>query len=248
MDQVPGAGGRTRRALPLLDRSVPGAAPGGPARGERRDAAEHRRQVLDAARRLFDARGVDAVSMDEIAREAGVGKGTLYRRYAHKGALCEALLDESTRRLQAEVLARVGRGAADGPALAQLDFLLVRLVAHDEEHGALLGAVRDAACGERRGALYGRAPYDWQRLTALALLRRAVAAGECPPLDAEYLADAILAPLDIDLYLFQRQRRGLTPERIVAGLRRLVLDGVRGEGSTRDEARSTKGAGRGGES
>jgi hypothetical protein len=57
----------------------------GRARAERRDAAENRQQVLAAASRLFAARGVAAVSMDEIAREACVGKGTLYRRYAHKG-------------------------------------------------------------------------------------------------------------------------------------------------------------------
>ncbi len=59
------------------------------------------------------------------------------------------------------------------------------------------------------------------------LLRRAVAAGECAPVDIAYLADAILAPLDIDLYLFQRHGRGFAPERITAGLRQLVFAGLR---------------------
>lgn len=227
MAQTPKPARRARRALPLVATSIHNPAAGAVGRGERRDAAANRRQILHAAGRLFAERGVDAVSMDEIARAAGVGKGTLYRRYAHKGALCEALLDDNTRRLQGEVLARVGRGAADAPALAQLDFLLARLVAHNEENGPLLGAVQDAACGERRGAFYHGGPYDWQRLTVLALLRRAVAGGESPTLDAEYLADAVLAPLDIDLYLFQRHERGFTPERILDGLRRLVFDGVK---------------------
>jgi hypothetical protein len=61
----------------------------------------------------------------------------------------------------------------------------------------------------------------------LGFLRRAIADGECAPLDADYLADAILAPLAIDLYLYQRRVLDLTPERITAGLQRLLLDGLR---------------------
>ncbi len=64
-------------------------------RRERRDAAEHRRRILEAARALFATQGVDTTSMYEIARSAGVGQGTLYRRYAHKGELCGALLHEA---------------------------------------------------------------------------------------------------------------------------------------------------------
>lgn len=204
------------------------AASGGRARGERRDAAENREQILAAARSLFAERGVDAVTMDEIARVAGVGKGTLYRRYAHKGLLCAALLDESSRRFQGEVLARAGRGGGDGSALADLEFFLTRLVAFNEENAELLSAVQDAAFGERRSAVYVSAAYDWQRLTVVALLRRAVAIGESPAsLDIEALADTILAPFDIDLYLFQRRGRGFDAARIAGAVRRLLLDGLR---------------------
>src|SRR4051794_8640134 len=61
---------------------------------ERRDAAEHRRRILIAARALFAAQGIDATNMTEIARTAHIGQGTLYRRFAHKGELCEALMKE----------------------------------------------------------------------------------------------------------------------------------------------------------
>ncbi|HZG64870.1 MAG TPA: helix-turn-helix domain-containing protein, partial [Rubrobacteraceae bacterium] len=81
--------GEGRYEIPVLDF---GMLP----HGERRDAAESRRRVLDTARELFEERGVDSVSMHEIGRAAGVGQGTLYRRYEHKGALCSALLFEST--------------------------------------------------------------------------------------------------------------------------------------------------------
>ena len=213
-----GGGGARRagRALPMAGENE---------RPERRDAAENRQQILAAAARLFAARGVEAVSMDEIARAAGVGKGTLYRRYAHKGLLCQALLDGNTRRMQAAVLdgLRDGRRAA----LDHLADFLGHLVAHNEENAELLGAVHDAAFGLRRDALYRSAPYQWQRLMVLGFLRRAVAAGECPPLDTDVLADAILAPLAIDRYLYQRDALGLTPGRIVAGVRHLLLEGLR---------------------
>src|ERR1700712_3398065 len=62
-----------------------------PPRPLRRDAAENRARILLAAGRVFDARGLDA-GVEEIAREAGVGMGTLYRRFPTKDALIEALV------------------------------------------------------------------------------------------------------------------------------------------------------------
>jgi AcrR family transcriptional regulator len=72
---------------------------------ERSDAARNRRRVLDAAERLFADRGVTGVTMDDIAAEAGVGKGTLYRRFSDKGGLAGAVLDERGTELQQEILA-----------------------------------------------------------------------------------------------------------------------------------------------
>ncbi|MDT2006674.1 TetR/AcrR family transcriptional regulator [Rhodococcus opacus] len=57
----------------------------------RRDAAENRQRLLDAAAAMFSARGFD-VGVDEIARGAGVGVGTLYRRFPTKDALISALV------------------------------------------------------------------------------------------------------------------------------------------------------------
>ena len=66
---------------------------------ERRDAARNRAAILATARALFAEKGVTRVTMEEMARVAGVGKGTLYRRFPNKGFLCRELLDESTREL-----------------------------------------------------------------------------------------------------------------------------------------------------
>ncbi|MGB8000475.1 MAG: helix-turn-helix domain-containing protein, partial [Anaerobacillus sp.] len=64
-------------------------------RMERRDAAENRQRILDAAHKLFEQNGVERVSMNQIAAEAGIGAGTLYRRYRNKGELCLDLIKDN---------------------------------------------------------------------------------------------------------------------------------------------------------
>lgn len=55
-----------------------------------------RRQILDGARRVFLDLGFDGASMGEIARAAGVSKGTLYVYFADKSRLFEAIVEEET--------------------------------------------------------------------------------------------------------------------------------------------------------
>jgi AcrR family transcriptional regulator len=85
----------------------------------RRDAAENRQRLLDAAAIVFSERGLEA-SVDEIARVAGVGMGTLYRRFPTK----DALISELVRQLLTDlvVLARAAREVSDGSGLERLLF------------------------------------------------------------------------------------------------------------------------------
>src|SRR3977135_4316638 len=53
-----------------------------------------RRQILDGARKLFLGLGFDGASMGEIARAAGVSKGTLYVYFAYKNRLFEAIVEQ----------------------------------------------------------------------------------------------------------------------------------------------------------
>src|SRR6202790_5121799 len=64
---------------------------------ERGDAARNRALLLESARRLMAERGADAVTMDEIAAAAGVGKGTLFRRFGSRAGLMIVLLDEDEK-------------------------------------------------------------------------------------------------------------------------------------------------------
>ena len=99
------------RLLPLLDARPP----------ERRDAARNRVALLDAAERLIEHCGIDKVTMDAVAEAAGVGKGTVFRRFESREGLMGALLNHSETEWQAAVhlrspAARPGRRAVGAAA------------------------------------------------------------------------------------------------------------------------------------
>ncbi|MFC7547248.1 TetR/AcrR family transcriptional regulator [Plantactinospora sp. GCM10030261] len=141
---------------------------------ERADAARNRVAVLAAAAALFRERGVDGLSMDAVAAAAGVGKGTLFRRFGDKAGLAVALLDERERALQEAILfgpPPLGPGGREGaPApvervrafvSAYLDYLL--------DHLDLVRMSETAAPGAR----YRIGAYRfWHRHLALLLAGR----------------------------------------------------------------------------
>jgi AcrR family transcriptional regulator len=95
----------TSRAAPRYRLSVPIAAP---RQDLRADAARNRERIVSEARAIFAESGID-VSTDEIARRAGVGKGTLYRRFPTKQSLVHAVLRfliETIERASAEALTK----------------------------------------------------------------------------------------------------------------------------------------------
>ena len=189
--------------------------------GERRDAARNRRTILETSRALFEEEGVTRVTMEEIARESGVGKGTLYRRFPNKGVLCQALLDEPTRKFQQETLEILGSPRMR--PLQKLDLFLDTLVRFTDENLELLYGGHEPLHGADRLARFTHPAQDWLRWTVLGLLREAARKGELDDnLDLEYLASALLAPLDIELYYHQRHVQRFSPARISAGLRSLV--------------------------
>ena len=71
---------------------------------ERADARRNRERILCAAARLVDEHGIDAVSMDDVAAAAGVGKGTLYRRFGDRWTLLRALIEEPERDFQDQLI------------------------------------------------------------------------------------------------------------------------------------------------
>ena len=188
--------------LPLL---------GAPA--ERVDAARNRQRILVAAERLFTRDGVARTSMDAIAAEAGVGKGTLFRRFGDRASLALALLDSSERDFQEAFI----RGPAPlGPGVPALDRLIAfgrRLLGRFSADGDLMLATQSTGTPGRR---FETGPYVSYHTHLVLLLRDAA-----PSLDATYAADALLACLSAELILHQMQR-GMTLERLGDGWEELV--------------------------
>lgn len=158
---------------------------------ERADAARNRAAVLDAAAELFARHGVASVSMDAIAATAGVGKGTLFRRFGDKAGLAAALLDERERVLQQRILsgpAPLGPGdrGAEPPPDARLRAFVEAYLDYALEHLDLVRMSETASPGAR----YRIGAYRfWHRHVAVLIgLAR-------PKSDADALAHAVLAPL-----------------------------------------------------
>ena len=112
---------------------------------ERCDAARNRRLLLDAAVRLVEADGADSLTMDAVATLAGVGKGTVFRRFGSRAGLMLAMLDHTERELQQNFLAGpppLGPGA--DPIDRIIAFGRARL-AIVEVQGGLLRAAENSA-------------------------------------------------------------------------------------------------------
>jgi AcrR family transcriptional regulator len=132
--------------MPAMEPDPPVA---GQPRAERADAARNRERVLVAARRLFAERGVRAVTMDEVARAAGVAKGTVFHRFGDRAGLALALLDEHERELQERILRGPPPLGPGAPPRERLLAFLAALVELTVEHRELLLEVERAAPAAR---------------------------------------------------------------------------------------------------
>ena len=163
-------------ALPVLP-------PGPPV--ERADAVRNRRRVLAAAAALFAERGVDAVSMDDIVAAAGVGKGTLYRRFGDKSGLAAALLDERERELQARILSGPPPLGPGPEAPARLAAFVAAYVDYVAANLDLVAASQQSSPGAR----FRTGSYQFWRTHLVHLFRTAGTP------QAEARADVLLAAL-----------------------------------------------------
>jgi AcrR family transcriptional regulator len=168
---------------------------------ERGDAARNRALLLDAARRLITERGADAVTMDSIASAAGVGKGTVFRRFGSRAGLMMVLLDEDEQAMQQAFMFGPPPLGPDAPPLERLlAFGRARLRFSHTHHELLSAANRDP------GSRYS-APMMVQHTHVRVLLASAGTTGD---LDSQ--ADALLALLDPDYVHHQLTERNHTLE------------------------------------
>ncbi|WP_034244121.1 TetR/AcrR family transcriptional regulator [Actinotalea fermentans] len=151
--------------LPVVQVGRPADVPRG-----RADAARNRARVLDAAQALFAERGVQAVTMDDVARAAGVGKGTLYRGFGDRAGLAMALLDDRARAFQAAVL---DGPAPLGPGAPADDRLVAFVLAYFRFQADHLELVLESEAGRGPGARLAKGSYRFWRQHVAWLLQEA---------------------------------------------------------------------------
>lgn len=177
----------------------------GGAGGLRADAARNAERILAAAERLFASRGVEHVSMDDIAAEARVGKGTLFRRFGDRAGLAHAVLSERERTFQEEVIRGeppLGPGAPPGERLIAFGAALFQFL---ERHGDLIRAAESGSKAESP-------VYTFRRTHVQLLVREAD-----PEADVEFLTDALLGLITGQVFLYMRAEREMSLERVIAG-------------------------------
>lgn len=184
---------------------VIGAAP-----TERCDAVRNRARIVEAAIELFATQPIETISVDQIAAAAGVGKGTVFRRFGDRNGLLRAVLNDSEALFQESLIrgpAPLGPGA---PPRERLQAFGVAMLDHVLEHGQLL---RAADAGGRLNHIV----YAGYRQHIALLLDQADSG-----LDVEYMADVLLAPLSANLVLHQIEERGMELGRLKDGWLQIV--------------------------
>jgi len=189
-----------RQLLHLADEPAP----------ERADAARNRELLLVAAQRLVAHCGVDHVTMDAVAHEAGVGKGTIFRHFDSRAGLMAAILNHSETEWQAAVISGpppLGPGAAPMERLHAFGRSRLEV---NLRHADLISAA--GVAGARNYAAYSFAATHVRYL-----LGELGVSG-----DIALLATALLAPLEVPILLQQTRIEGMQLDRIMTGWDDLV--------------------------
>jgi AcrR family transcriptional regulator len=171
---------------------------------ERSDAARNRVALLEAAKGLVDHCGVESVTMEAVAETAGVGKGTVFRRFGSRAGLMAALLDQTESDWQAAV---IGGPPPLGPGAPPRDRLLAFGRSRLEQNlrgSALIRAASDAPARNY-------AVYSFAATHVRYLLDQLDVAG-----DIALLATALMAPLEVAILDQQIEIEQMDVDRIYA--------------------------------
>jgi len=165
----------------------------GPPRAERADAVRNRRLLLATAREMLAEEGADKLTMDGLAERAGLGKGTVYRRFGTRAGIFHALLDDDERAFQEQVLS----GPPPlGPGAPPED----RLIAYGR---ARIGFLVEH-CEIARAALDGREQVPAGSESPMSRAHIRLLLGQMPvgAADLDVLATQLTAALDGPLLLY----------------------------------------------
>jgi AcrR family transcriptional regulator len=177
---------------------------------ERRDAARNRELLMCAAQRLVADHGVDGVTMDAVATEAGVGKGTVFRRFGSREGLMAAMVDLREREWQAAVISGPPPLGPGAPAYE-------RLLAFGSSRIETTLTLDDLLRAAGQSGSRSLAAFSFVAMHVRYLLSELGVTGDLP-----VLVTAVLAPLEIPVLHQQVRVEGYPVDRVYAGWADLV--------------------------
>ena len=162
---------------------------------ERADAARNRQAVLDAASRMFASEAdPGAVTMDDIAAEAGVGKGTLFRRFGDRAGLIRALFDAQIADLTETITSGPAPLGPSAPPRERIPAVLDAIVAFKLQNRQLTAALERPDRSPGNGTLFQTPQYTMAHALLRDVLRDLTGPGQC-----SLIAHALLSITRIDL-------------------------------------------------
>jgi len=188
---------------------------------------EYRRRILEAARKLMDRHGFESVNMYQIAQEAGIGQGTLYRRYEHPGEIYSELLQASMEQTIDGLVADFGSARPGTASLDQLYACIARVIHYIDENTELLNAISCMFAGKKDYLPYKRPLMLKLRELFYQLFERAVQEEGARGVDITLTTHFLLSALMPDQYRHHRDAAGYSKEQYLAGIHRLFIEGLR---------------------
>lgn len=188
-------------------------------------------EVLDAALELFLEKGFAAAKVEDVARRAGLSKGSVYLYFPSKDALLEAIVKRAIGPIAAVTFDRLARFEGD-PRLA-LRMVIAGLIEalRDPRRIAIPKLImREALQAPHIAEMYRREVLDVAIPALTGLLQRGMDQGYLRPLDAELTVRSIVGPIALHLLLAEVfgivPRDGLALERLIDNHLVVLFDGL----------------------
>ena len=160
----------------------------------RRRAEARPAEILDAALTVFSARGFAHAKLDDVARQAGVSKGTLYLYFDSKEALFEAMALELMRVPVMAQLETIAKAATATEALRQITGLMTRML-DDPRRSALPKLIIAESAGfPELAKIWLKTVIQPVRQRLTALIEAGMASGEFRKVDAWETTKLVIAP------------------------------------------------------
>ncbi|WNR44400.1 TetR/AcrR family transcriptional regulator [Paenibacillus roseipurpureus] len=194
-------------------------------RHERKDAMENRQLILQTANQLFDLHGVQSVSMHQIAKTAGIGQATLYRKYAHKGDLCFDMLEHYAKQFIDQSVQFLDDNHSDKP-LHRLSGLLELWIDAIEEKAELLiemAASMNMHCNDPRGNFFLSPMYSFIRNKLSDLILEVIGTPQEQDPEPDLAAHTLICSIAPHGYFHIKQEKGFTKEDMKEHYRRLCF-------------------------